>query len=138
MLFTVTNEINFALIAIDIAPSTLIACTTIGAAYFYLIHTRDNPLPSPATDKDGHDRRNRGSVRRPSFFRRLSARLRTRKQRARPVAALWPLRITSLWLPVRRLGLGEGRVGFWRRLQPASMAAHKERHAQQWLLEEQR
>jgi hypothetical protein len=141
MLFTVTNEINFALVAIDIAPSTLIALSTLTATYFYI--TRDKQLPiaaAPTTTsinslaQHGHDPRARRPLRRPSLLRRLTSRLRTRKQRARAIAPLpapnqWSLSLAPLWLQVRGIGLGQRGEPFWRRIQPAGVAPRKERHA---------
>lgn len=143
MLFTVTNEINFSLIAIDIAPSTLIALSTLTATYFYI--TRDKQLsiaavPTATTTtinrlaQHDNDPRSRRPLRRPSIFRRLTTRLRTRKQRARAIAPLqpppneWALSLAPLWLQVRGLGLGQRGEPFWRRIQPASVAPRKERH----------
>ena len=137
-LFTIENHINLALISITIAPSTFLALSILAFAYLYITHVRKNPLSIPrlqiqALNNGGDDRAVRGTLRRPPFYRRLSARLRPRKQRDRPVAPLW-LSFSSLWLPIRHR-LGDGRFGFGRKIQSASMATRRKRQSQLRLLE---
>ena len=138
-LFTIENHINLALISITIAPSTFLALTILAFAYLYIIHVRKNSLSVPrlqiqeAPNNGGDDRAVRGTLRRPPFYRRLSARLRPRKQRDRPVAPLW-LSFSSLWLPIRHR-LGDGRFGFGRQIQSAGMATRRKRQSQLRLLE---
>lgn len=141
MLFTITNEINLALISIDIAPSTLIALSTLTATYLYItqhpkpftssLNTIKDALKGANKDDDDNDPRPRPPVRRPSLLRRLTRRLRARKQRAIAVAALpepsyWALSLASLGLPLRqRPGVGPRRQpkSLWRRIQPPGLAA---------------
>src|SRR4051794_28584598 len=115
-IFTVEQHFNFALISLTIAPSTFLALTVFSFTYFYIIYTRNNPLPrgalnSKSTPAEYDDNRGtRRPFRRPSFFRRFSARLRTRKQqRARPIPPFW-LSFPSLWIPLRQR-IGNGGLG---------------------------
>lgn len=133
-IFTVENNISVALISLTIAPSTFLALTVFLFTYLYILHARKNPLPhapTPAEDY-GNNRGARRPVRRPSIIRRLSARLRTRKQRARPVAPLW-LSFSSLWLPIRHR-LGDRRLGIGRQIQSAGLETRGKRPSQQRLL----
>jgi hypothetical protein len=134
-LITIENHIHLALISLTIAPSTFLALVVVAFVYLYILHVRNSPLARASIDFNGHghDRGVGGPVRRPSFFRRLSARLRTRKQRDRPVAPLW-LPFPSLWLPLRHR-IRERRFDFWRQIQPAGMAPRRKRQSQQRLLE---
>lgn len=136
-IFTIENNINLSLISLTIAPSTFLASTVFAFTYLYILHVRNNPLPcAPIEPK--HDGRNdhrgaRKPIRRPSFIRRLSARLRTRKQRARPIAPVW-LSLSSFRLPFRHR-LGDRGLGFWRQIQSAGLETRGKRPSQQRLLE---
>jgi len=143
-LITVENHVNLSLISLNIAPGTFLAFAVLAFAYLYIIHVRNNPLPrlqvahieAQVAAHNGpptHDRGPGADVRRAPFFRRISARLRTDKQRDRPVA---PLRIPfpSLWLPLRHR-LGDGRLGLGRQIQPAGMETRRKRQSKQRLLE---
>ena len=138
-IFTIHNNVNVSLISLTIAPSTFLALIILGFAYLYILHVRNNPLPRAAAIEvkpavnHGHDRGARRPLRRPSFIRRLSARLRTRKQRERPVTPLW-LPLTSLWLPLRHR-IRDGGLGLWRSIQPAGVASRGKRQSQLRLLE---
>jgi hypothetical protein len=107
----------------------------VAFVYLYILHVRNNPSPRAAIEHNGHghNRGVGGPVRRPSFFRRVSARLRTRKQRDRPIAPLW-LPFSPLRLQIRHR-IGERRFDFWRQIQPAGMAPRRKRQSQQRLLE---
>jgi len=137
-LFTIQNNINFSLISLTIAPSTAIALTLLLFAYLYVLHIRNNPIPRPARANHNqhygdNDRGAGRPVRRPSFIRRLSTRLRARKQRDRPVAPLW-LSFSTLWLPLR-YQLGRRGVSLGRQIQPARLETGKRRQPKQRLLE---
>src|SRR6266536_6671223 len=132
-IFTIENHFNVALISLTIAPSTALALTLLLFAYLYILHTRNNPIPirGPAitqqqTAHNHGDNRGVGRpLRRPSFFRRISTRLRTRKRRDQPVAPLW-LPFPSFWLPLRQR-LGDRGLGFGRQIQSAGMASRRKR-----------
>lgn len=124
-LFSVENHFHVALLSITIAPSTFLGCALLFFAYNYILHIRNNPVPTrparrPIDHDSGNDRRVGKPVRRPSIFGRFSARLRTNKQRDRPFTPLW-LPFTSFWLPFRRQRVGDGRVDVRRQIQPASV-----------------
>ena len=134
-LIAIENHIHLALISLTIAPSTFLAFVVVAFVYLYIVHVRNNPLPRPGIDFDGHghDRGVGRPIRRPSVFRRFSARLRTRKQRDRSITPLW-IPFPSLWLPLRHR-IRERRFDFWRQIQPAGMAPRRKRQSQQRLLE---
>lgn len=136
MLFTIENHVNLALISLTIAPSTFIAFTIVSFTYLYIIHVRKNPLPRAAIYHDhdhGDDRGARRPVRRPSIFRRFTTRLRTRKQRARPIAPPG-LPFPSLWLSIRHR-LGDRGLGIGRQIQSAGLETRGKRTPVQRLLE---
>lgn len=136
-IFTIQNNINFSLISLTIAPSTVLALAVLLFVYLYILHVRNNPLARPATANHyQHYGDNRGAgrpIRRPSFLRRLSGRLRTRKQRDRPVAPLW-LPFSSLWLPLR-YQLGRRGISLGRQIQPTRLETGRKRQSKQRLLE---
>lgn len=155
-ILAIENRFNVALISITIAPSTFLALSTLTFAYFYVVHARDNPQPRRRSTepqqaqqqniknsrvKHGHLQasRARDPLRRPSFFRRLTARLRARQQRrpALPMPAPEPwLSLTSLGFPLgQRLRLPlPGALGFQREVQPSRVEARRPRQPQQRLL----
>ena len=134
-LIAIENHIHLALISLTVAPSTFLAFVVVAFVYLYIVHVRNNPLPRSGIDFNGHghDRGVGRPIRRPSVFRRFSARLRTRKLRDRSITPLW-VPFPSLWLPLRHR-IRERRFDFWRQIQPASMAPRRKRQSQQRLLE---
>lgn len=116
----VENHFHIALLSINIPPSTFLALAVLFFAYHYFLRTRNTPhstrpIQQPI-EQHGNDNRRAGRpVRRTSIFRRFSARLRTNKQRDRPLPPVW-LSFASLGLPFRNR-LGDGRIGFGRQIQ---------------------
>ncbi len=149
-LLTVENHVNLSLISLNVAPGTFLAFAVLAFTYLYILHTRNNPLPRPhrevtyfqaerehlLQDAATHDRRVGADVRRAPFLRRISARLRTNKQRDRPAVAVPPLWLpfSSLWLPLRQR-IGDGRLGVGRQIQSTSVATRRKRQSKQRLLE---
>lgn len=154
-IFTIQNHVHFTLLSLTIAPSTAIAIAVLLFIYLYIIHVRKTPLPLPLAQLQppapapapadiavrqhpdnyyGDDHRGAGHVvRRPSFLRRISARLRIRRQRDQPVAPL-PLPFSPIRDPLRH-HLGNRSLGFWRQIQPARVETGRRRQPKQRLLE---
>lgn len=138
-ILSVENHINVALISLTVAPSTCLALAVLLFAYLYIIHARNNPIRhrgrvASNQQQNGHNRGAGRPLRRPPFIKRLSARLRTRKQRDRPaVTPLW-VPLTSFWLPLRQR-FGNGGFDVRKQIQPAGMASRPRRQPQQRLLE---
>lgn len=162
MLFTIQNEIHLSLFNVNIAPSTLIACASLTASYFVLTTYIRDPRSRPdqsstdianrdlhpqriAPTKHEHDRRVRRLVRRPSIFRRITARFRANKQRTRDGTALHHeslslksfasfasfTSIASLLSLRDRLGFGNGGLdSFGGRIQSAGVEKNQRRIAQ--------
>lgn len=150
-LFTIENHLNVSLLSVAIAPSTFLALTVLFFAYVYVVYLHRHPLPRAENfqlietrtqrqalavepTRHDHDRRDGNHLRRPSYLRRVSGRLRTHKQRDKPVAPLW-LPFPSLWLPFGDK-LRDGRVGVGRQIQPAGVETRRKRKTQQRLLEQ--
>lgn len=174
-ILSVQNDIKLSLISVDIAPSTTILLSFVLATYFYAIHVRKNPLPRAPIARaeyrqqqlyeyplqhDGDRREPRDVRRRPSIFRRITARLRSpKRERIRRPAQLepqpnrnaqlsaaiqanagwWgPLSKQPLRISFRSLGLGFGggpQAGEQRRVLAASVPPHQGRRKEHRLLE---
>lgn len=116
----VENHFHIALLSINIPPSTFLALALLFFAYHYFLRTRNSllatgPIRRPVEQHDNDNRRAGRPVRRASIFRRFSARLRTNKQRDRPLPSVW-LPFTAFGFPFRNR-VGDGRIGFGRQIQ---------------------
>lgn len=159
MLFTIQNEIHLSLFNVNIAPSTLIACASLTASYFVLTTYIRDPRSRPdqsstdianrdlhpqriAPTKHEHDRGVRRLIRRPSIFRRVTARFRANKQRTRDGTALYHeslslksfasfTSVASLLSLRDRLGFGNGGFdSFGGRIQSTGVEKNQRRIAQ--------